>query len=788
MNKQTTKLLLFSFLFVIFSTNILLGQEAILKGVITDEESAEPLIGATVRVGDAGTTTEYDGSYELKLTPGTHKILISFVGYADWEKEITINDSGATLDVNLSSGVLLDELIITTEKGEAKSIMEAIGTIEVVGSQLSSNTASPSVDDVLEKVPGVTIIDGQANIRGGSGYSYGAGSRVLLLINGIPALAGDAGNPSWNDIPMENIDQVEILKGAGSALYGSSALNGVINVKTAFAKSEPETEFSSFITYYMKPERDSVVWWRPQTQPHDFGASFAHRQKFGKLDMVLGSYFVQENGYRSGVHNRYIRGNANLRYRITDEFVIGLSSNFNTGSSEDFLYWKGRDSLAYHGEDGTDVATEMVRYIVDPYVNYRDGFGNRHRLQGRLYDVTNDNANNQSNSSQLYYGEYQFLRTFDGLGITTTAGLVGIKTDVQAELYSDTTFSSSNLSAYFQADKKFFEDTKRPLSLSFGARYENNVIKTPSEVEGFVIEEGRIQEGRPVFRFGANYTLFEHTSLRASWGQGYRFPTVAEKFIRTSAGLINIYPNPTLESETGWNAEFGIKQGFMIPGTSMKGLFDVSLFWTEYQDMMEFTFHLFEDDLKNTVLGFQSLNIGDTKIQGIDISLGGNGKLFDRGSVTFIGGYTFINPQFKDWDLVGADTMDFDKILTAPRGPVNAFLSSSENNILKYRFQHSFKFDIQFDLFGIIAGASINSLSNMEAVDQIFEDVLPGVREFREEHNNGVRFVDFRLGYQINENLKANFLLKNALNTESAVRPGIIDAPRNLTMRLDYKF
>ena len=72
--------------------------------------------------------------------------------------------------------------------------------------------------------------------------------------------------------------------------------------------------------------------------------------------------------------------------------------------------------------------------------------------------------------------------------------------------------------------------------------------------------------------------------------------------------------------------------------------------------------------------------------------------------------------------------------------------------------------------------------------EEIFEDVLPGVREFREEHSNGIRFVDFRLGYQINENLKANFLLKNALNTESAVRPGIIDAPRNLTLRLDYKF
>ena len=65
------------------------------------------------------------------------------------------------------------------------------------------------------------MVSSQPNIRGGSGWSYGAGSRVLLLVDDIPALQADAGLAQWDDIPVENIAQIEVVKGAASALYGS---------------------------------------------------------------------------------------------------------------------------------------------------------------------------------------------------------------------------------------------------------------------------------------------------------------------------------------------------------------------------------------------------------------------------------------------------------------------------------------------------------------------------------------------------------------------------------------
>ena len=122
------------------------------------------------------------------------------------------------------------------------------------------------------------------------------------------------------------------------------------------------------------------------------------------------------------------------------------------------------------------------------------------------------------------------------------------------------------------------------------------------------IPNGKISEGKPVFRLGANYQLSQATFLRASWGQGYRYPTIAEQFIFTNAGGLNIFPNPSLKSETGWSSEIGVKQGFKIG--EWNGYVDIAAFWSEYQGMMEF------QSVQLGFFAFQSLNIGDTRIIG----------------------------------------------------------------------------------------------------------------------------------------------------------------------------
>jgi iron complex outermembrane receptor protein len=128
---------------------------------------------------------------------------------------------------------LIETVVVSAGKFEQR-IEETTVSVEVIKPTFISNKNTTNIQTAIDQVPGVNITDGQANIRGGSGWSYGAGTRVQVLVDDMPLISGDAGQAQWSLISTENINQVEIIKGASSALYGSSALNGVINIRTAY--------------------------------------------------------------------------------------------------------------------------------------------------------------------------------------------------------------------------------------------------------------------------------------------------------------------------------------------------------------------------------------------------------------------------------------------------------------------------------------------------------------------------------------------------------------------------
>ena len=783
MLRNSHKILIFSTLSILFSSNVF-AQNATLRGTLYDKEAKEPLISATVlNQNGTGTTTDFDGNYELILPVGKNIIEFSYVGYQTISKEIMLTANQVqelNIELDLETN-LLQTATVTSGKYE-KPLAETTISLEVIKPRLVESTNSTSVDQVLNKVPGVTMVDNQPNIRGGSGWSYGAGSRVLLLVDDIPALQADAGLPQWNDIPVENIAQIEVVKGAASALYGSSALNGIINVRTAYATSKPVTKFSAFYTTYDDPKDIAKIWWDSITynaddntykkesndfadQPREFGFSFAHRQKIKKLDLVLGGYYFNQSSWRKDSFSRYGRISVGTRYRINDNLTVGFNSNFNPGESASFFLWQNGEegALQAGGIGSASVATsesERFRYTIDPFINYFDSAGNRHRLTGRFYSVNNQNNGNRSNTSKLYYGEYQFQKKFEKQDIVLSAGAVTTATYIEAELYGDTTYKSRNYATYLQLDKKFFDK----LTLAFGARYEQNITLSPEVISSGPIQDtipdGRVSEGKPVFRIGANYQLAENTYLRSSWGQGYRYPTIAEQFIFTNAGGINVVPNPSLKSETGWTTELGIKQGFRLFG--WEGFVDVAGFWSEYQNMMEFQI---------TDLGFatfQSRNVGDTKIVGLDLGVSGAGKL--KNVTTYLlAGYTYINPIYKDFTQEINDQ------------------SSADENILKYRNKHSFKLDMEFKYKKILWGGGVVYNSRVEAIDQILSDIF-GIGDYREKNNTGNTLVDFRIAYEVLDNLNISLISKNTLNQEFMSRPGTLDAPRSFTLKADYQF
>lgn len=790
-------------------------KKATVAGVVTDGETLEPLFGASVKIGDGGTTADFiEGKYSLEVEAGSHTVEFSFIGYEPIKKEITV-EAGQQLELNVTLGetsTMLNTATVSTSKFE-KSLGEVTVSLDIIKPDLLENTNASAVNEALEKVPGINTMGDQVSIRGGAGFGRGTGSRVLVLMDDMPMMQADAGIVNWRDLPTENVAQMEVLKGAASALYGSAALNGVINIRTAYPTSKPVTKASIFGTLYGDPKDKKNKWWTGKNMPYQTGLQLAHRQKFGKFDLVAGANMYMNQSFRrsfrkSGAeidsmpgYDHKLRVSANMRYRISENLIVGLNTNLNFGRQSMMLFWRSANQSLkgtrgdttkslYESPDEPAPRGTNARITIDPSITYFDKFTNRHRLQLRYYYIDNNNEGDKSNSSNMFYGEYQYQRRFEKLkNLEVSAGVVGSSISSVADVYSNAAYNHANFAAYLQLDKKFFDR----LNVSLGIRYEVNVGTYPdsllylqSAFFGDIFKDiENTVEARPVFRAGLNYRIGAGTFLRASWGQGYRFPTILEKFIATSASGVQILPNPNLVSESGWSAEIGIKQGFKL--SDWKGFVDVAGFWSEYQDMMEF-----QTDLEASnyfVIGYNVINIGATRINGIDASIAGEGSLFGL-HATVLMGYTFLNPRFKEWDtnLNKEDgTPIAQKDYTVAQQNYNNS-SNKESNILKYRSQHTFKFDGQVTYKGISLGATVLYQSQIKAIDEYLNTNYYSIQKFRKEHSNGFFLLNARLAYQINKFAKVSVLAQNLLNTEYVTQPAMLEAPRNFTLRADFMF
>ena len=746
-------------LFLFFAPITVFCQSPSIK--VLDKSSGEPLLGVNIVYAGEGGITDENGVFTFTGLQFPATVTFSYVGYNTRELRVgSVSDLPDILYLDASNSVL-DQVTVTGSKYE-QNVAKSTVSIDILKPDLLRSVNSVSSDKILNKVPGVQILDGQANIRGGSGYSYGAGSRVMMLLDGIPALQPDAGFPNWGDIPVENLSQIEILKGAASTLYGSAALNGIINFRSSYATSQPETRFSAAATVFMSPKDKEKKWWK-DTLRYETNFTAVHKQKYGNLDFIASGLFNKLEGYNQFTNETRGRANINLRYRVSDKFLIGLNTFGNFNNSSSFFLWSNPGSGAMKPLRGT-VSDRMARRIyIDPTASYQDSHGNTHRLLNRTVFINNENNTNQSNKSLNQYSEYQFQRNFEKAGIILTAGAVGQWTRVDSEILGDTIFNAANYAAYLQADKTFSEK----LIVAAGLRYEYVKQNSPEYFLGDTIPGGVVSDGQLISRISASYQLAQYSTFRASFGQGYRYPTLTERFVTTTFGGFSIFANPALNPEYGWSSELGLKQGFALG--AFKGFLDGSVFLSEYEDMIEFTF-VFESNR----IGFQPQNVGSTRIFGYEAGIVGRLGIFGI-PVNVIGGYTYINPTYKNYD-------NSEQIRNSVSEPVN---------VLKYRSRHQFKMDAEASFGKFKWGWAVQRVSHVINVDKAFESVPPinidifGIGEYRDVNNRGYTLLDTRVSWDTGR-LKVTALCNNLLNTEYTLRPALIEAPRNVSLRLDY--
>jgi outer membrane receptor protein involved in Fe transport len=830
------------FCLVFFLHIICFGQTGVVSGIVKDSLTGEPLAGASILIGKMGVTADANGDYAIELKAGLYPAEYRFVGYESKKINLQVSSNQKTIE-NINLLYQQNELntVVVSASKYAQKVSELSVSMEIIKPSLIQNKNTTQIDEILQQVPGLNILDGEPQIRSGSGYSYGAGSRVMILVDDLPLLSGDIGRPVWGFIPFENVEQVEILKGASSVLYGSAALSGTINVRSALPGLEPSTNITFFSGLYAAPKSQENLFWKEKNflsykklhqsfnkivpNPVQMGLSFSHNRKIKNFDISVGGNFYSSMGYTGAYYQKDAEGkpinflieesgdttrniydgfeqrarlnfNVGYKFKKIDGLLIGLRANGMLSDGASALLWFNADSGLYRPANGSLTRTLQNTFYVDPYLKYSSKKSLLHQFNFRWFGLNNQNDNQQANTSDLLFTEYKLNCPLDSFGVKKMNILAGFSNSMvfsTSEIFKGNPQgtgegSANNYAVYIEIQKKVFAK----LSISFGYRFENNKVNNE-------VNQANILRG------GLNYKIFKSTWLRASAGQGIRFATIGEKFITTSVGSLNIYPNQYLSPEKSLNLEIGVKQSIQFG--KLSAFLDVALFQQYYKNFIEFTFGQWADTatFDNLFgLGFKSLNTGKAKISGIDISLPITGAI-KKIKLTALVGYTYTVPITLSPEEVYGESSEKLGVFSLPLYKEINYLnssSSSTNNILKYRSQHLFKSDleVEYKLFCIGFSARYNSrINNIDNIflqldyneddptDEVPDLLLSGINKWRKEHAKGDVVFDARIGFNISKKSKISLICNNLLNREYSARPLNIEAPRLTFLQYSFK-
>jgi len=544
---------------ILFMT-ALISAEVLSNGQHTDANvfgdvqcEGEHIPFATIYVkGTAiGTATDETGHYMLiDLPAGTHILVATSMGYRPSEKEVTVEEN-TTIEVNFQLEeelMSIDEVVVTGTK-TFKRQTDAAVIVNVIDADLLSSTQSCNISEGLKFQPGLRVETDcqtcnytQLRMNGlGGGYSQ-------ILINGRPVFSPLTGLYGMEQIPANMVERIEVVRGGGSALYGSSAIGGTVNVITRIPRqSGYDLSWTSqqinggaydhilsgnanvltrkrnagaavFVNRRMRQAYDhnnDGFSELPHLSNNSFGANLffkpAHNQK-------LELNFSSLNEYRYG--GEMINGPAYLAQqseeRTHNVFMGGLDYqiNFNEAHSSFIAYLAGQktDRDHYTGIVPGDPA-EIAEHVADP-------------PYGNTSNVTLQ-AGTQLN--------HRLMDFFGGSNVLT-AGMEyvydGVHDSIPAYRY-ELDQTTGNLGAFLQSDWEI----RKGLNLLAGVRADkhnlvNRVIFSP--------------------RISVMYKLKTFTQFRLTWGTGFRAPQAFDADMHIAfagGGVSRIRLDPDLVEE-----------------------------------------------------------------------------------------------------------------------------------------------------------------------------------------------------------------------------------------------
>ena len=246
MSKRIMKKIIYCNIITLFVPLFLFAQNLSVTGVIKDNETKEPLPGATVVVVGTtqGTISDFDGNYTISAPSGA-SLSFSSLGY---QTQVVIVGQDETLDISLLGNNELDEIVVVGYGSQKRS--NIVGSVATVNVDKATQNPTTNVSELLRgRAAGVQVNLGDARPGGNSNIvirgnvSVAGGNNPLIIVDGLPF-------DNLNDIAPEDIQSIEILKDAAStSIYGARASNGVILITTKRAQEGYSSfNYSGFVT------------------------------------------------------------------------------------------------------------------------------------------------------------------------------------------------------------------------------------------------------------------------------------------------------------------------------------------------------------------------------------------------------------------------------------------------------------------------------------------------------------------------------------------------------------
>ncbi len=539
------------------------------------------------------------GRYRLSVAPGRTVVRVAHIGYASVFDTLTL---GAADSVERNyflrpAAVELQPHVVVTAAKRSQLLDQAVTSVAVLEQPDIARRAVTTVDEAVDKAPGVQFLNGQVNIRGSTGYVQGLGSRVLLLVDGVPANQGDRGGINWDLVPLDRVERVEVVKGAGSSLYGSAALGGVVNLITREIPLGFHARVRATGSLFGNPPHD--IWrFRDYTGARegiDVTGSYG-------TDMFRGSYSAggwHSDGYREQDRQNHWQTGGKGEWRAAPGTVVTASGSWASDQYQVPLLWcAGPGSCDDRGQ-------AYQPFMIDQSVRGAHTRSDKGYLTATLDRAPSPRLALHARASWLRTHFIDFQPGNNDFGVANrvgaelrgnlsptpgqdvTVGAEGARSDVTSDIFGN--HSQTELAAYGESERGVGS-----ARLTAGARIDFLAVDGGSLT---AVVSPRVGAVLPTAR-GA---------WRASIGRGFRAPSMAERFPSLAVGPFSVIENPGLTPETAWSFELGNV-------TRWSGIVrsDAALFWTE-------AYHLIEPDVNGSEIQFR--NVAHARLVGLDLAL-----------------------------------------------------------------------------------------------------------------------------------------------------------------------